>query len=276
MPHDNSLNLKDEFPPVTTAEWSEVIRKDLKGAEPSKLMWKTEEGVTVKPFYRAEDLKNLERQLDSAPGAFPYVRGTSATNDWSIRQTIDVADPAQANAAARQALAAGAESIAFEVLPEEGRFAARRGCAERRRHAVAARGSQRRSALFRAHQAAPAILALYLAELKDASAVSGSVDFDPLGDLLLDGASARTPEQIFADAAEVLKFASREARCCARLQFAPASTQRPVGPSSRNLPSRWPPGSSIFPNSANAGSRSMKSARKSSLSLPPAPTTSSR
>ena len=118
MPHDNSLNLKDEFPPVTTAEWSEVIRKDLKGAEPSKLMWKTEEGVTVKPFYRAEDLKNLERQLDSAPGAFPYVRGTSATNDWSIRQTIDVADPAQANAAARQALAAGAESIAFEVLPE--------------------------------------------------------------------------------------------------------------------------------------------------------------
>ena len=118
MPHDNSLKLKDEFPPVTTAEWNEAIRKDLNGAEPSKLIWKTEEGVTVKPFYRAEDLKDLERQLDSAPGEFPFVRGTRANNDWSIRQTIDVADPAKANAAARQALAAGAESIAFEMLPE--------------------------------------------------------------------------------------------------------------------------------------------------------------
>ena len=210
MPHDNSLNLKDEFPPVTTAEWSEVIRKDLEGAEPSKLMWKTEEGVTVQPFYRAEDLKDLELQLDSAPGAFPYVRGTGATNDWSIRQTIDVADPAQANAAARQALAAGAESIAFEVLPEG---ASLRGVAVQSAEdmRLLLGGLKGAPLSFRAHQAAPAILALYLAELKDAAGVSGSMDFDPLGDLLLDGASARTPEQIFGDAAEVLKFASRQA-----------------------------------------------------------------
>ena len=46
MPQNNSLKLKEDFPPVTTAEWNEVIRKDLKGAEPSKLLWKTEEGIS--------------------------------------------------------------------------------------------------------------------------------------------------------------------------------------------------------------------------------------
>ena len=50
---------------------------------------------------------------------------------------------------------------------------------------------------------------LYLAELKASAKVDGSVDFDPIGDLLLDGASARhAAEQIFADAAEILKFAA--------------------------------------------------------------------
>jgi methylmalonyl-CoA mutase len=64
---------------------------------------------------------------------------------------------------------------------------------------------------FRAHQAAGAILVLYLAELKEPASVEGSVDFDPLGDLLLEGASARTPQEIFADTIEILNFAARKA-----------------------------------------------------------------
>jgi methylmalonyl-CoA mutase len=210
MPQNNGLKLKNDFAPVTTAEWSEAVRKDLEGAEPSKLLWKTEEGITVKPFYRAEDLKDLERQLESAPGEFPFVRGTSMANDWSIRQTIDSLDPAQANAAARQALAAGADSIAFAVLPE-GAFI----------HGVSVQSAEDMRLLiqglsgvplsFRVQRAARAILVLYLAELKEPAGISGSVDFDPLGDLLLEGASARTQQEIFADAAEVLKFASGKA-----------------------------------------------------------------
>ena len=42
MPPDNSLKLKEDFPPVTTAEWNEVVAKDLKGDDPSKLLWKTD------------------------------------------------------------------------------------------------------------------------------------------------------------------------------------------------------------------------------------------
>lgn len=210
MPQDNSLKLKEDFPAVTTADWNAAVSKDLKGAEPSTLLWKTEDGITVKPFYRAEDLKDLESQLSIVPGEFPFVRGTGTDNDWSIRQTIDLADPAQANAVARQAFASGAESIAFEILPEGLwlRGVAVQSAEDMRR---LIKGLDGIPLSFRARQAARAILVLYLAELKASAKVDGSVDFDPIGDLLLDGASSRPPREIFADAAEILKFAASRA-----------------------------------------------------------------
>jgi methylmalonyl-CoA mutase len=75
-----------EFPPVSTQSWMEVVTKDLKGADfNKKLVWQTDEGFAVKPFYRAEDLAGLE-YLEAPPGAFPYVRGGHPTNDWEIRE----------------------------------------------------------------------------------------------------------------------------------------------------------------------------------------------
>ena len=53
--------LFNEFPPITTAEWEKKILSDLKGADyEKKLIWNTEEGFRVKPYYRAEDLNGLE------------------------------------------------------------------------------------------------------------------------------------------------------------------------------------------------------------------------
>ena len=53
----------DEFPPVSTAEWEEAIRANLKGADyDKKLLWRTDEGITVRPFYRAEDLPGTTGQ----------------------------------------------------------------------------------------------------------------------------------------------------------------------------------------------------------------------
>lgn len=47
----------EEFPPISTAEWQATIRAELNGADYDKtLLWSTEEGVTVRPFYRREDL----------------------------------------------------------------------------------------------------------------------------------------------------------------------------------------------------------------------------
>jgi methylmalonyl-CoA mutase len=106
-------NLLQEFPPVSTQSWEEAIAKDLKGADYTrKLIWQTEEGLAVKPYYRAEDIAGLEF-LDAAPGHFPYLRGSRLTGDWRIREEIDASDPEHANRAAQNAVAAGAEEIAF-------------------------------------------------------------------------------------------------------------------------------------------------------------------
>jgi methylmalonyl-CoA mutase len=84
-----------EFPPVSTAEWDEAVRRDLKGAAPK-----------TKLYYRAEDLRGLE-YLDAAPGEFPYTRGTRGDNAWKIRAVVHDAGAAQA------ALDAGTDEICF-------------------------------------------------------------------------------------------------------------------------------------------------------------------
>lgn len=112
-------NLLQEFPPVSTEAWEEVILKDLKGADYSKkLIWKTEEGLALKPYYRAKDIRGLE-YLTAAPGEFPYARSARATANWRIREEIDMVDPEQANDAAQKAVAAGAEEISFRNIAVE-------------------------------------------------------------------------------------------------------------------------------------------------------------
>jgi methylmalonyl-CoA mutase len=109
-------HLLEEFPPISTAEWESAIARDLKGADYEKrLIWRSEDGLAVKPYYRAEDLKDLAR-MDAAPGAFPYRRGTRTTGDWQIREEIDAADVESANRAACAAVAGGAEGITFSGL----------------------------------------------------------------------------------------------------------------------------------------------------------------
>lgn len=68
-----------EFPPVSTEQWEEVIKADLKGADyERKLVWKTPEGFNVRPYYRAENLAGL-KFLGSEAGVFPYVRAPVPT-----------------------------------------------------------------------------------------------------------------------------------------------------------------------------------------------------
>jgi methylmalonyl-CoA mutase len=111
--------LLQEFPPVSTQLWEDVIRKDLKGADyAKKLIWQTEEGLAVKPYYRAEDCAGLDFS-DAPPGAFPYARSARSTGDWRIREEIDATDFEEANNAAHDALLAGAGEIAFRSVKPE-------------------------------------------------------------------------------------------------------------------------------------------------------------
>lgn len=112
----NEEKLFSEFPQVTTEQWEEVIIKDLKGADyQKKLIWRTDEGFNVRPYYRAEDLKDLD-YLDTMPAQFPYTRGTKTdNNNWQIVQEISETDAAKANAIAIDAINRGANTIAFNV-----------------------------------------------------------------------------------------------------------------------------------------------------------------
>ena len=85
-----------EFQAPSTQEWLDKIQADLKGADFNKrLVWRTNEGFNVQPFYRKEDLSKLKTP-DAMPGEFPFVRGNKKdNNEWYIRQDI-VADDAQA------------------------------------------------------------------------------------------------------------------------------------------------------------------------------------
>ena len=111
---DNNLNFLADFAPVSTQQWKDKIIADLKGADfNKKLVWRTPEGFNVQPFYRREDLKGLKTTV-SAPGQFPYVRGTRANNEWDIRQDICACKNARkANAKALEVLNKGITSLGF-------------------------------------------------------------------------------------------------------------------------------------------------------------------
>ena len=48
------------FPPVSREDWMKKIHSDLKGEDfNKKLVWKTNEGFELMPFYLREDIQNL-------------------------------------------------------------------------------------------------------------------------------------------------------------------------------------------------------------------------
>lgn len=104
---DIPLNLSAEFLPVSTEAWEAVIHADLKGADYEKrLVWKTEEGIAVRPYYRKEDA----HADDIAPGQFPYTRGEARS--WDVAQSatlpegaVDAAHWAESGATSVQELA---------------------------------------------------------------------------------------------------------------------------------------------------------------------------
>lgn len=111
----NNEKLFDMFSPTTTEDWVAKITVDLKGADfNKKLVWRTNEGFNVQPFYRREDLKKVAH-MGTLPGQFPYVRGTRDNNDWLIRQQIEGCTPSEINSEAKHAIDRGVDSIGIKL-----------------------------------------------------------------------------------------------------------------------------------------------------------------
>lgn len=113
---NNKEKLFSEFPPVSTEEWLEKVTADLKGGDfEKKLVWKTNEGFKVQPFYRASDIEGL-KSTDALPGEFPFLRGNKKSdNSWLVRQSIVVTDFKEANAKAVKLTEKGVDSFCFRI-----------------------------------------------------------------------------------------------------------------------------------------------------------------
>ncbi len=112
---EKKLKLLADFPAVSTREWMDRVTADLKGADfDKKLVWKTNEGFSVSPFYRAEDVEQY-KTTEAKPGKYPYVRGTKVDNDWFVRQDIVVKDAKAANEKALDVLNKGVNSLGFKI-----------------------------------------------------------------------------------------------------------------------------------------------------------------
>lgn len=106
-----------DFPPISREEWMAKINTDLKGIPfEKKLVWRSEEGFEVWPFYRREDLADLATP-HILPGQYPYVRSTKLNNEWLVREDIVASTPEKANERAHYILNRGVNSLGF-ALPE--------------------------------------------------------------------------------------------------------------------------------------------------------------
>jgi methylmalonyl-CoA mutase len=113
------LKLLDDFPPLPTEAWEAAIRADLKGADyEKKLVWKTDEGIAVKPYYRKED----HPAAAPDPGRFPCTRGSG--QPWEITQ--DTPPPENAIRADRfhEAGATAVQELAYAMSEGVDRLAA--------------------------------------------------------------------------------------------------------------------------------------------------------
>ena len=114
-----------EFAAASLAAWAKAAAKSVPGGDISALNWQTPDGITVKPLYTSEDVKDLH-YTHTLPGFEPFIRGPQATmyavRPWTIRQYAGFSTAEESNAFYRKALAAGGQgvSVAFDLATHRG------------------------------------------------------------------------------------------------------------------------------------------------------------
>jgi methylmalonyl-CoA mutase len=200
----NKGKLFSQFPPVSTEEWMDKLTADLKGEDFSKkLIWKTNEGFSVKPFYRREDLENLPHMKTFLPlfikGDVPAIirnRGIRKINNhWLIRQNITVSDYSASNRSALDILTRGIDSVGFIIADPES--------LSKENLKILLKDINLRSVEinFLCNGRSGEIFE-YVAEIADnkgvgLDSVSGTIETDPIGRLMINGKLCVSPEAGF-------------------------------------------------------------------------------
>ena len=200
----NKEKLFTEFTAPTTQEWLDKIQVDLKGADFQKrLVWRTNEGFNVQPFYRKEDLKDLKTP-DALPGEFPFVRGNKKdSNVWYVRQNIEVTDAKEANKKALDILNKGIDSLGFRL---KGNMVSKE-TVESLLDGIYCDCIEVNFATCPRHSLELAeILVAYFAEKGyDKEKVVGSIEFDPMAKMVMKGKDVTPMLEIAPKLVEALK-----------------------------------------------------------------------
>ena len=176
--------LFSEFPPVTAELWKEKIVEDLKGADyEKKMVWKTNEGFSVNPFYRKEDVNTAV--ATELPGEFPYTRGNSTQNNWLIRTEIVADDATVANSKAIKMIKEGVTAIGFKLKSS----ALSAGYIEQLLCGIDPQEIELNfdTCIKRAAELATLLVSYYKSKGYELAAISGSLNYDPLGKELCKG-----------------------------------------------------------------------------------------
>jgi methylmalonyl-CoA mutase len=114
MKDEGNKKLFADFPEISTSMWKEKIKADLKGADyQKKLVWESDEGISVKPYYRQEDLDRKEY----LKGLGSLKNPSGAPNGWLICQDLSVGkDLKEANLRIKAALKGGAQAIRIRLV----------------------------------------------------------------------------------------------------------------------------------------------------------------
>lgn len=200
---ENKEKLFGEFQAPTKQEWLDKIQVDLKGADfEKKLVWRTNEGFNMQPFYQREDVLKLQTP-EALPGEYPFVRGNKKDNNlWYVRQDINVSDVKEANAKALDILNKGVDSLGFHLpssmVSKENVEALLEGiCCD-----IA---EVNFCTCKRASVELAQILADYFAAKGyDKEKVVGSIDWDPLEKIVMKGKDAQALLQLAKQMVETL------------------------------------------------------------------------
>ena len=113
MKEEGTKRLFSEFPEITTRMWEEKIRSDLKGEDYQKrLFWNSDEGISIKPFYRQEDIE----ALNYLEGIGNLKDHSDTPNGWLICQQLTPGKKLEkTNKRIKSALKGGAQAIRLQL-----------------------------------------------------------------------------------------------------------------------------------------------------------------
>ncbi|BDA80823.1 methylmalonyl-CoA mutase [Leptospira kobayashii] len=194
--------LFSEFPGTGSQTWKDLILKDLKGASYDKVQWETEEGFSIEPYYRAEDLEALD-----LPTLQRKEKGWLITDPIYQNQSITLA-----NEEAKSLEKKGADALLFYSHEEAGN-----------RFGIPLPGPDDLQRLFSGLdlKKTPVILSLanrtpdFAKEIRSFAKEAKQIltDYDPLGSALLCGEMGGSEEKIKSNLATLVSSGSERFIC---------------------------------------------------------------